>query len=303
MGRKWTKEIIISKIRNLKNSGSKLNSNYVQQHYTALYSASCIYFGSWGKAIEATGFDYATLKVKRRPPNSLTSKRKIATEISKRHQRGLSLNGKKISKEDSGLYTAAVKRFGINGWRKALKFAGFDPDAVHQRKDWDKKKVQQTIYLLLKANSPLNTTFLCKNRMCGLYNAGVKIFGSWKSAIESCGLDYEKIRRRKKKWTHQLIVDEIKILKQKGIRLNAGNINDLRMDLYDAGRLYFGSWHKAVEAAGFSYRQESIKWTYKNWLEELTPEQLETIDKQTKEFALRRRETTYERNRTPKETS
>jgi hypothetical protein len=127
------------------------------------------------------------------------------------------------------------------------------------------------------------------NGMWNLVRAAERLFGSWRAAIESCGLDYEEVKSRRRKWTPRLIVDEVLILKQRGIRLNSKTVRILRRDLHDAAYAYFGSWGQAVEAAGFSYRQESINWTYQAWLKTLTPQQLGTISKRMDKLAKQRR--------------
>lgn len=291
------KSSVVAEIKRLNKSGTPLNTGNIIRANCALYSAGARHFGSWEVAIKAAGLDYSKIKIFR----SLNSEEKVIAEIRKRHDQGLSLNGRIVTREDMSLYQTARKIFGKRGWQKALVAAGFDPDDV-QKKFWTREKVRRQIYLLLRANASLYPTYLLKNNMGDLFKAGVRYFGNWKNAIESCGLNYSKIKRRFRKWTPRLILDEIKALKQRRVRLSSQNVRRLRHDLHSAATKYFGSWGQAVETAGFSYRQESINWSYKAWLKTLTPEQLETIDKQAREFALNLRRRKDERNRSSKAT-
>ncbi|MEK7565276.1 MAG: hypothetical protein AAB501_03510 [Patescibacteria group bacterium] len=291
--KKWTKEMVVQEIRELHQNNGRLNSGHIKKD---LYAAAWKLFGSWKNAIEAYGLDYDKVRAQR-PHNSLSNKENIVAEIIKRHKQGLPLNGKSVMNQDKSLYESARKQFGARGWQKALLVAGLDPDIVQKRKFWTKGKIQHQIYNLLKANVPLHGQHLVINGMEDLFRAGVEFFGSWKATIESCGLDYELVKRRgNKKWTPESIIAEIKTLKQRGVRLNSKNIQTLRRSLVSAGKRYFGSWGQAVDAAGMSYQKESIRWTYLAWLKTLSLTQLETIDKQAREFGLKMRRDIHERD-------
>ncbi len=96
-----------------------------------------------------------------------------------------------------------------------------------------------------------------------LYLKARKLFGSWKKAIEACGIDYEKTRNHKK-WSREKIVKGIKELYLKGHSLR---LKDLRKEgmisIISAAQYHFGSWRKAAEYSGVYYpsgrRNEKIK--------------------------------------------
>ena len=96
-----------------------------------------------------------------------------------------------------------------------------------------------------------------------LYLKARKVFGSWKKAIEACGIDYEKTRNHKK-WSQEKIVKGIRELYLKSHSLR---LKDLKRDgtisLVSAAQYHFGSWRKAVEYSGVYYpsgrRNEKIK--------------------------------------------
>ena len=96
-----------------------------------------------------------------------------------------------------------------------------------------------------------------------LYLKARKLFGSWKKALETCGIDYEKARNHKK-WSREKIVKGIKELSLKSHSLK---LKDLRkkgmISIISAAQYHFGSWRKAVEYSGVYYpsgrRNEEIK--------------------------------------------
>lgn len=86
-----------------------------------------------------------------------------------------------------------------------------------------------------------------------LYLKARRLFGSWKKALEACGIDYEKTRNHRK-WSRERVIRQIKELDLKGYSLRP---KDLRgngtVSLISAASYHFGSWRKAVEASGICY--------------------------------------------------
>jgi len=85
-----------------------------------------------------------------------------------------------------------------------------------------------------------------------LYSRARRAYGSWKKALEYCGIDYEQSRNNKK-WSHEKVISEIKRLRSNGNKLS---INKLRAngktDLVSAAVYHFGSWSKAVRSSSSS---------------------------------------------------
>src|SRR3972149_6017214 len=102
-----------------------------------------------------------------------------------------------------------------------------------------------------------------------LYLKARKLFGSWKKAIEACGIDYEKTRNHKK-WSREKIVKAIKELYLKGHSLR---LKDLRKEgmisIISAAQYHFGSWRKAVESSGICYTSVRRNGKIKNETEHL----------------------------------
>jgi len=102
-----------------------------------------------------------------------------------------------------------------------------------------------------------------------LYLKARKLFGSWKKALETCGIDYEKARNHKK-WSREKIVKEIKELALKSHSLR---LKDLRKEgmisIISAAQYHFGSWRKAVESSGICYTSVRRNGKIKNETEHL----------------------------------
>lgn len=90
-------------------------------------------------------------------------------------------------------------------------------------------------------------------------------FGNWRDAIEAAGLDYEGIKRVKQRWSHEEILDQIRKHHAAGEDLLDPHFKLKHRGLYLAAcaHRYFGSWRRAVQAAGLDHEtmRETRIWT------------------------------------------
>lgn len=90
-------------------------------------------------------------------------------------------------------------------------------------------------------------------------------FGNWRDAIEAAGLDYEGIKRVKQRWSHEEILDQIRAHHAAGEDLLDPEFKLKHRGLYLAAcaHRYFGSWRRAVHAAGLDHEtmREKRIWT------------------------------------------
>ncbi len=91
-----------------------------------------------------------------------------------------------------------------------------------------------------------------------VYAAAERLFGSWKAAIETAGLDYSKIRRYKK-WSREKVIKQIKEANAKGRLINSNAKQKNNKPLYMAAVKRFGNWENAVKAAGIDYDEVRIR--------------------------------------------
>lgn len=172
--------------------------------------------------------------------------------IRKRKRAGEAINLKEIRNNFRPAYSASITLFG--SWRKAIEKADIDYDTIRVNKGpprkWSQEKVVGTILKLSEAGKPLYAHHILHNYGT-LYTAAGNYFGSWRQAIKAAGLDYTKIRRKlAKKWTRELVLEEIKRRRAEGLPLNEWEAGSY---LTSPARRLFGSWQKAINAAGLTY--------------------------------------------------
>ena len=198
------------------------------------------------------------------------SREYILDRLAEYHRQGYSVNYIKLYDVDTPLTSVANRYFGGgNGWVKALIAIGLDPRQLTRkaylqcRQYPDKRSVIQGIKQRVKKGLKINSSSLCKNsnakqRDVGLLRSGMEYFGSWNNALKAAGLDSEAIhqalKRKRKYQTRNEIINEIRARHKRKwpITFNKliwGKHRDCMLGIY--AKEYFGSWRKALTAAGF----------------------------------------------------
>ena len=97
-----------------------------------------------------------------------------------------------------------------------------------------------------------------------LIGAARRYLGSWGNAIEAAGFNYAEIKASAKAdsntkrlppghWSEARIIDLIKEMYSRGDDLNPHAVQNKDSKVYASAVYYFGSWGKAVNAAGIDY--------------------------------------------------
>jgi len=258
---KWSREKVLEEIRAFHKSGRPLNWAIVtteHRYHSKLPLAAIRYFGSWQKAVEAAGFVYKRLIRK-------WSKEKIVAEINKLNEAGEWLTYTEVYWSHFALVRAAIRYFG--GWGKAVKAAGFPYELIKKMRQkescligqragrikWSEERVITQIRLFHRFKRTLQLKEIMRtNRK--LFYAACGYFGSWRRAVEAAGFDYDQFLAERK-WTKEKVISEIKALYKTNKTLEYKKVFRDNRKFYLVAYRFFGSWRKAVKAAGFDYDQ------------------------------------------------
>src|SRR3989344_6242 len=279
------KRRVILAIQKRHSCGRPLNSNYMQIKCRKLYWNACQYFGTWGKAVEAAGFDYGSIR--RRKAFHSWGKKAVLEDIQQRKLNSLSLNCSILKREDRALYGAGRRYF--RNWKNALRVAGVKIPILKggPARTWTKDRVIAEILLRSEQELALNVGAVTKD-YSSLISAACKLFGNWGKAIESSGLRYDGIRKVKS-WTPRKVIRSIRDLEKSGIRLSSKSVQLSRGGLFQAAIIHFHSWSEAVEASGIDYRKHALSWSTKAWVRNLQPADMSGIKKRVRQFSSQRR--------------
>lgn len=243
---RWTTNRIIARIHALKQKGEDLSYNRMAHAAGGLISAASYHFGSWKKAVEAAGFDYDH-EVRRIPR---WSKEKIIEAIQSAGARGVDLSWTNVTKkpEYSAIAYAAIRNPRFGSWDKTLRAAGIDPAQVRRYETWNKDRVIRGIKDRAKAGEGLNSKTM-QEQACKLFNAALKRFGNWGSALKAAGINPARVYKRRR-WDQAIVKKEIKALLRSKTDLAASFVRQHHQALYSASCKYFGSWTAARRASG-----------------------------------------------------
>lgn len=267
----WTRGTVIQKIRDMHVNNEDLSYLAIRKRRQfALETAATRIFGGWHAALVAAEIPEDVVRALRRKspsgrevkPPGYWSTSAIVREVRQLQAGGADLSDLAAKIEVPHLHSAAYKNFG--SWYSALEAAGIDPD-IHRRQAsknyWTKERILSKLKDYVKENKTLD---LMNDRDSRLYRAANKRFGSLRVAVMEAGLNPEPLLSRIS-WSEERIVANIRQLVEMEESISSVTVQNGRNALYQAANWHFGSWEKAVRAAGFDYDQIRRDWLFESF--------------------------------------
>ena len=221
-----------------------LYSHYMRQNYQELLAAGIRYFSTWRAAVESAAIPYDSVRKYRD-----WSKERIVETIQRLEKEGvdLSFRSMMLSKYASMVY-AAIRPNHFGAWKDALSAAGLAPEEIYRYRSWDDETIISEIRRLNDEGADLSSKKMDETSN-QLIATARRRFGNWGTAVERAGIDYSTIRRRRR-WTRELVLEEIRQLQKAGVDLRSGEIRYQHPALFAAAckDRFFGSWSKALQA-------------------------------------------------------
>ena len=242
----WNEQSVLEEIRSWHESAKPLYSHYMRQNYQELLAAGIRYFGTWRAAIEAVGIPYDSVRKYRD-----WSKERIVEKIQRLQKDGVDLSFRSMMLSTyAPMVYAAIRPNHFGSWKNALSAAGLAPEEIYRYRSWDDESILSEIRRLKEEGADLSSKKMDENAN-PLIATARRRFGNWGTAVERAGIDYNSIRRRRR-WTRDLILQEIRQLRAAGTDLRSGEIRHQHPALFAAACKirFFGSWTSALEAAG-----------------------------------------------------
>ncbi len=179
-------------------------------------------------------------------------RRRVINEILDRRRRGQPLNYKYALRDGERLVRMGSRLFG--SWDRALRAARLDPSRIRLRpvaRHWTRDSILAAIGRESRARRDLSVTGIAK-RDGGLYLAALSRFRAWPQALRAAGLDPALIQRKASPmpWTRERVLAMIRARKRRALPLNHAAVDDVCTSLTEAARRFFGTWNRALQAAG-----------------------------------------------------
>lgn len=134
---------------------------------------------------------------------------------------------------------------------------------TRKNRAWSKETILNEIRTLHQDGVPIYSHFL-RQTYQELLAAGMRHFGSWKTAVKEAGISYDEVRKYRQ-WDKVSIIERIQNLYRQGVDLSFRSMmmSSYASMVYAAIRpQYFGSWRETLTAAGLP--SEDI-YRYRSW--------------------------------------
>lgn len=186
----------------------------------------------------------------------------IAAEIRLRYETGQDLSYSGMTRENLPLLRAATRYLG--SWQAAVEYAGLNYEDVRRYRSWNRERIIERIRELYAKGEDLSWRHVSLKLDPSVAAAATKKnhFGSWRSALEAAGLDYDAIRRYRD-WSDDEVLRKVRDLYAQGETLNAKKMEREYITLITAARRRFPSWDRTLQAAGLDYRDIVLRAPFK----------------------------------------
>lgn len=190
---KWSRERILLDIRRLAREGHQLSFSAARRLCPPLVQAALRHpdFGSWGAALAAAGLEPAEHEQRRHwsRESILAALRELRTAPG-----GLSPTSVRSAHPD--LFAAAISPRYFGSWAAAVRSAGLEYQE-RVRHHWTRESVLKAIKQIHAQGGRLTVSWLRTHGWGSLVAAARKpsMYGTWRDAVESAGLDYDAVRR------------------------------------------------------------------------------------------------------------
>lgn len=234
-GKRWTHSRARAEVRKFARGGAPLSASEAAVRDPVLFGRASRAFGSWERALRASGLDPEGVRRHRR-----WSRASVLRAIQYLAPGGLS--HKEAEDRDPALVQAARRLFG--GWDDAVRAAGMDPARTRLRRAWDPdlvlRKVRRFVYGTSRAEVLRNDP--------SLVGIAVFYFGNWRTAA---GLAKAYAARGGSAVSREKVLRSLRRAVRAGRSLAWKVLYRERPALFAAALRAFGSWRAATLAAGF----------------------------------------------------
>jgi len=240
----WNKQKILKQAKSWHDNNQKLNYYTIKKIDANFTSTVYRYFSSWDDMLAEAGIPSQRCYLE-------WNKDKIIRIMRRQNIMGYPMYLGSVRKRDPKLYAAAVGQFG--SWKNAIKIANIDFDCWQPK--WNKKIVSRWLLKMNRKGVALNSDYVQKH-YGRFYQTAVRYFGSWDNALISANIDPLEVKQSSF-WRPELVIRKIQERHQQKESLYSQDVAKQYPSLREMAKQFFGSWRKAIEAAGLSYKRKT----------------------------------------------
>ena len=222
----------IDAVKKIHKQGESVFAGDLQDKHPYLYNQGVWIFGDWDKALRAAGFDPERMRLR-----TFWDQDKIIIikEIRGMRDQNLPLYPSYVMKTHPNMFSGALRQF--ESWSKALLAAGIrqGPRKVHKSRLGILRELRDILERGSKKDIPQ-----------ALSLAATQYFGSLQKALVAL----KKDQRLSRGWCKEKIITVLSRMHRSKESLVHGRVRLKIPALLNAAEAYFGSWGKALYAAG-----------------------------------------------------
>jgi hypothetical protein len=243
----WNKQSVVAELQ--RRHRRQVDLSFTAQRTGGLWSAAYRHFGSYRKAVEAAGIDYASLARKR----GRWDRAVIVRDLRQLFRQGRNISSRSLRRTHSDLHAAAIHWFGT--YRKAIEAAALPWDKVTRRSPnhWNRPAIAARIRERHRSGAPVHHAAMDREQP-HVVVAAYRYFGHYGPAVDAAGLNYrERVRvRPPRTWNRKRVCRELRDLQRQGVGLWERRVRQVRPYLPRVARQLFGSYAAAAKAAGIA---------------------------------------------------
>jgi hypothetical protein len=222
----------IDTVKKLHKQGESVFAGDLQDNHPYLYNQGVWIFGDWDKALRAAGFDPKRMRLR-----TFWDQDRIIREIRGMRDQNLPLYPHYVMKNHKNLFSGALRHF--RSWNKALVAAGINKKQASTSVYKSGPDILRALRDVLENSSKDDIPEVLRVR-------AAHYFGSLQIALTAMKTDQRLLRG----WSKQKIISVLSRMHRSKESLAYAKIRRENQPLLSAAEAYFGSWGKALFAAG-----------------------------------------------------
>lgn len=266
---RWNRETVAAELKKLHRAKHPLHHAALERERPELVIAAYRYFRSYAAAIKAAGLDYTSIRIR---PMPSWDRRRVVRELKALRQQRHGLWRRAVRRASPYLERAARKHFG--SYERAIEESGIPTSLIAPPpyRSWSPERVIGELKALYRLDRRMLKPSRLVNENPKLLRAARRRFGTYANALKAAGISYAKVARvTLPPLTKEQIVKTIANLFDHGADIRYAAMARQHARVLNAARSRFGTYARAVEAAGIEY-PPPVKlrhWTARNVLANL----------------------------------
>ena len=186
------------------------------------------------------------------------SREAVIRRIVQREVQTSGLTEDAVRRDEPELYQTACTLFGA--WETALQYAGINLRCLSAKQQYSQERVRQRIRFLCRNGYSLRAKDN-KQREYRLYAAALQYFRSWRQALQAAGVNLQcsgLLASKPCRLTKQQILDQLRQWNAAGHSLGWTEVCLGNRILANMAKTRFGSWRKALLAAGVTVQGAAL---------------------------------------------